>query len=226
MPSANVLKAKQEAVAALSEKIKNSQGGVLVDYKGITVEDDTAMRAELRAAGVEYKVFKNSIIDRACNDAGLADLTAGIEGMNAFAISENDAISAAKILKKYADKVESFSIKSGFIEGEVLDEAGVKELADIPSKEVLIGRILGSLQSSLYGFAYAVQAIADKKEEEGESAPVSEEAPAAEAAEEAAPAETAEEPAAEEAAPAAEEAPAEAAAEEAPAEENKDEAAE
>ena len=208
MPSANVLKVKQEAVAALSEKIKAAQGGVLVDYKGITVADDTAMRAELRAAGADYHVYKNSIIQRACKEAGIEGLCESLEGMNAFAISDEDAISAAKILKKYSEKVESFSIKSGFIEGEVLDEAGVKELADIPSKEVLIGRMLGSLQSSLYGFAYAIQAIADKKSEEG-----GEDATAADEAE--APVEAEAAPAEEESAEAA---PAEEKAEEAPAE--------
>ena len=192
MPSAKILAKKQNDVAVLTEKIKNATAGVLVNYQGITVEDDTKMRAEMRAAGVDYKVYKNSLTGRACEAAGYADMKQYLEGMTAFAISENDPVAAAKILKKYADKVETFEIKAGFIDNGVIDAAAVNALADIPSMEGLICKMLGSLQSPLYKLAYALQAIIDKS---GEEIPAEEAAPAEEA------------PAAE--APAAEEAPAE-----------------
>lgn len=181
MPSAKILAQKQNEVEVLTEKIKKATAGVVVNYQGITVEDDTKMRAEMRAAGVDYKVYKNSITGRACDAAGYADMKQYLTGMTAFAVSENDPVAAAKILKKYADKVETFEIKAGFIDNGVIDAAGVNELADIPSREGLICKVLGSIQSPLYKLAYALQAIIDKS---GEEVP-------AEAAEEAAPAEEA-----------------------------------
>lgn len=177
MPSAAILAQKQAQLAELIEKMKNATSGVLVDYTGITVEQDTAMRAALRKANVEYKVYKNTMISRACDEVGYTGLKPSLNGMTAIAVS-SDPIAPAKILKEYAEKVETFEIKAGFIDGEVLDKKGVIELAEIPSREVLIGRLLGSVQSSLYGFAYAIQAIIDKSGEDT-AAPASE-APAAE----------------------------------------------
>ena len=182
MPSAKVLEQKKAVVADLAEKMGRAVSGVLVKYQGITVEDDTKLRAALRKAGVEYTVIKNSLIGRAADEVGLGDIKSELEGMNALAISFEDAVAPAKILKEYADKIESFEIRGGFLEGAVVPASVVNELAEIPSKEVLIARMLGSLQGPLTGLAVALQAIIDKS---GEEAPATEEAPAAEAAEEA-----------------------------------------
>ncbi len=163
MPSKAILEQKQKAVAELAEKMKNAASGVLVNYQGITVEDDTKMRAALRAAGVEYMVVKNTLTGRACDEVGFGDMKQYLSGMTAIAISNEDPIAPAKVLKKYAEKVESFKILSGFLDGAVVDEKTVIELAEIPSKEVLIAKMLGSLQSSLYGLAYVLQAKIDKE---------------------------------------------------------------
>ena len=164
MPSKIILEKKQQAVAELAEKIKNSVSGVLVNYQGITVEDDTAMRKALREAGVKYMVVKNSLTGRACDEVGYSEMKQYLTGMTAIAISENDAVAPAKVLKKYAQKVESFKILAGYLDGAVIDEAVVNELADIPNKETLVAKFLGSIQAPLYGLAYALQAIADKQE--------------------------------------------------------------
>ena len=163
MPSSKILAEKQNVVSTLAEKLKSAQAGVLVKYEGITVEDDTKLRAALRAAGVEYTVMKNTLTGRACDIAGFGDMKQYLEGMNAIAISQNDPIAAAKIMKDYAEKVESFEIKAGFIDGGVIDAKAVEELASIPSKEVLIAKMLGSLTSSLYSFARVLQAKIDKE---------------------------------------------------------------
>ncbi|MBE6693424.1 MAG: 50S ribosomal protein L10 [Ruminococcaceae bacterium] len=197
MPSNAILEQKQKAVAELAALIKASASGVIVNYQGITVESDTKMRKALREAGVKYMVVKNSLTGRACDECGYGELKSELVGMTAIAISENDPIAPAKILKEYDEKIESFKILAGYIDGEVLDVNGVKALADIPSKEVLIAKFLGSIQSPVYKFAYAIKAVAEKLEE----APA-EEAPAAEA-----PAAEAEAPAAKAEAPAAEAAP-------------------
>ncbi|MBR5323173.1 MAG: 50S ribosomal protein L10 [Clostridia bacterium] len=165
MPSAKILEQKKAVVAELTEKLKGATAGVVVNYSGITVENDTKLRAELRKANVEYKVYKNTLTARACEEAGLAGLKDQFEGMTAIAISSEDPIAPAKILKEYADKLETFEIKAGFLDGEVMDKDQVLALADIPSKEILIGRIIGSLMSPLYGFAYGLQAIIDKSGE-------------------------------------------------------------
>jgi len=196
MPSAKILEQKKAFVEELADKFGRATSGVLVKYQGITVDEDTKLRAELRAAGVEYTVIKNRLIGLACDKVGFGDMRQHLTGMNAVAISYEDPIAPAKILKKYADKIETFEIRAGFIDGAVVDAAVVGELADIPPKEVLIARLMGSMQSPLYGLACGLQAIIDKSGEEApaeekpaEEAAPAEEAPAAEA--EAAPAEEA-----------------------------------
>ena len=174
MPSQKVLEQKAAAVDALAEKFGRAVSGILVQYQGITVEDDTKLRAAMRAAGVEYTVIKNSLIGRACDKAGFEAMKEHLEGMNAVAISYDDPIAPAKILKECAEKIETFTLRAGFLDGAVVDEATVKELADIPPKEVLIAKMLGSLQSPISGLAVALQAVVDKN---GEGA--AEEAPAA-----------------------------------------------
>ena len=166
MPSKIILEQKQQAVADLAEKLRNSVSGVLVNYQGITVEDDTAMRKALREAGVKYMVVKNSLTGRACDEVGFGDMKQYLNGMTAIAISDNDAVAPAKVLKKYAEKVESFQILAGYLDGAVIDAKTVNDLADIPSKETLVAKFLGSIQSPLYGRAYALQAIVDKNGEE------------------------------------------------------------
>ena len=170
MPSNAILEQKQKVVADLAEQIKASAAGVIVNYQGITVDKDTAMRKALREAGVKYMVVKNTLTGRACDAVGYGDMKQYLNGMTAIAISENDAVAPAKVLKKYAEKVESFKILAGYLDGAVIDEATVNALADIPSKEVLVAKFLGSIQSPLYGLAYAIQAIIDKQSEEAPAA--------------------------------------------------------
>ncbi len=173
MASVQILEQKKAIVAALAEQIKTSASGILVDYKGINVEDDTKLRAELRNAGVEYSVIKNTLISKACDEVGYEGLKESLKGMTALAISKDDPVVAAKILANYAKDHDNFVLKAGYVDGRVLDANGVKALAETPSKEVLLGRILGSLQSSLYGFVYGLQAIIDKAEG-GAEAPAAE----------------------------------------------------
>ena len=199
MPSNAILEQKKQIVADLAEQIKASASGVIVNYQGITVENDTALRKALREAGVKYVVMKNTLTGRACEMCGYDDIKQYLNGMTAIAISKDDPIAPAKIMKEYADKIESFNILAGYVDGGVIDKAGVISLADIPSKETLIAKFLGSIKSPIYNLAYALQAVVDKGEE-APAAEAAEEAPAAEAAVEAAATEEAapaEEPAAE-----------------------------
>ena len=169
MPSNKVLEAKKQVVEELAGKLQTAVSGVLVKYEGITVADDTALRTALRKAGIEYSVMKNTLTGRACEMVGYGDMKQYLSGMAAIAISQDDAIAPAKIMKEYADKIPTFEIKAGFVDGGVIDQAGVEALAATPSKEVLIGKMMGSLMSSLYGFAYVLQAKIDKENEGGEA---------------------------------------------------------
>lgn len=171
MPSKVVLEQKAKVVANLAEEIRNSVSGVLVNYQGISVENDTAMRKALREAGVHYVVVKNTLTGRACEAAGYGDMKQYLNGMTAIAISAKDEVAPAKVLKDVAGKVESFKILAGYLDGAVIDANTVNALADIPSKETLVAKFLGSIQSPLYGLAYALQAVADKM---GEAAPAAE----------------------------------------------------
>ena len=171
MPSKSILEQKQAVVAELAELLKNSPAGVLVNYQGITVDADTKLRKALRESGVKYMVMKNSLTGRACDEVGLGDMKQYLTGMTAIAISESDPIAPAKVMKEYADKIESFEILAGYLDGAVVTKDTVMSLADIPSKEVLLAKFMGSIKSPLYGFAYALQAIIDK---DGEAAPAAE----------------------------------------------------
>ena len=180
MPSKSILEQKQAIVADLAEQLRNSPAGVVVNYQGITVDADTKMRKALREAGVKYTVMKNSLTGRACDEVGLGDMKQYLTGMTAIAIGTTDPVAPAKVLKEYAEKIESFQILAGYLDGAVVDAAVVNTLADIPSKEVLIAKFLGSIKSPIYSFAYAIQAIVDK---DGEAAPAAEEAATEAAAE-------------------------------------------
>ena len=179
MASNAILEQKKKIVEDIVSKIKNSCAGVLVNYQGITVEDDTKLRAELRKNGVEYAVIKNTYLSKAFDQTGLEGLKDGLFGMTAFATCEKDEVAAAKILEKYAADHEDFVLKGGYVDGEVLDEKNVLALAEIPSKDVLGGKLLGSLLSPLYKLAFVLDAAA-KKEPESAEAPA--EAAPAEAA--------------------------------------------
>ena len=171
MPSKSILEQKQAVVAELAEKLKASPAGVVVNYQGITVDDDTKMRKALREAGVTYMVMKNSLTGRACEEVGMGEMKQYLTGMTAIAIANDNPVAPAKVLKEYAEKIESFEILAGYLDGQVVDKNTVNTLADIPSKEVLIAKLLGSVKSPLYGLAYALQAVIDK---DGEAAPAEE----------------------------------------------------
>lgn len=167
MPNAKVLEQKKAIVADLAEKMRNASSGVLVDYKGINVEDDTKLRAEMRKNNVEYTVIKNNLIRFAAKEVGFDALDEVLHGTTAIAISMDDVIAPAKIIAEYAKKDEKiFNIKAGFVEGKVLNEAEVKQLAATPSREVLLAKMLGSLKGPITSLAIALNAIVEKKQQE------------------------------------------------------------
>ena len=209
MPNASVLEQKKAVVAELIEKLKAAQAGVLVDYRGLTVEEDTKLRAQLREAGVEYKVVKNTLTRFAIKEVGYEEMDEQLNGPTSLAISADDPVAPAKIISEFAKSNENLTIKAGFLDGKVISLDEIKTLANTPSRDVLIAKIMGSLNSPISALARTLQALIDNGVEPADiqkEAPAEEAAPAAEVVEEAAaPAEEA--PAAEEAAP-AEEAPA------------------
>ena len=207
MPSAKVLEQKKQVVAELAERLKNSAAGVLVDYKGINVEQDTKLRRNFREAGVKYEVVKNTLLKLAVREAGLDELEAVLDGTTAIATSADDAVAPAKIFKDFVKENSTLEIsfKSGFADGKVLSIDEINALADLPSREALLTMLASALLGTVRGLAVALNAVAEKKGDGEEAAPAANEAPAAESVAEEAP----EAPAAEEAAPAAEETPAE-----------------
>lgn len=158
MPSEKILQEKQAFVQQLTEKLQGSVAGVVVDYKGITVADDTQLRRKLREAGVEYAVVKNTLLKRAAGNVGLSDLDSVLEGATALAVSAEDHVAAAKILCEYAEKNKTFEIKAGFVEGKVINAAEVQDLAKMPPKEVLVAKVLGGLNAPISGFANVLNA--------------------------------------------------------------------
>jgi large subunit ribosomal protein L10 len=175
LPSKKVLDAKQQEVAALAEEIKKANVGILVDYKGITVADDTKLRKELREGGNTYKVVKNTLLKRALAEAGVTGLDDLLSGTTAFAAGE-DYVSAAKALKGYADakKNKDFKVKGGFVDGAAVGTDEITTLASLPSKEVLLSQVLSSmnapitglvtvLNGTIKGLVVALNAIAEKQ---------------------------------------------------------------
>ena len=211
MPSEKVLEAKKAQVAEVIDVLKEAQTGVLVDYRGLTVEEDTALRTKLREANVKYFVMKNTLLLRAAKEVGLEALEEALHGPTAIAVSSEDAVAPAKVLADFAKENEKLEIKSGFMDGAVMSLDEIKTLAATPNMDTLIAKMMGSLNSPISSLARLLATIADGGVEiadliakkSGEEAPA-EETPATE---EAAPAEEAK----------TEEAPAEAPAEEAPA---------
>ncbi len=215
MPSEKVLEAKKAQVAEIIETLKGAATGILVDYRGLSVEEDTKLRNDLRAAGVKYFVVKNTLLRLAANQVGLEDLDGILHGPTALAVSE-DPVAPAKVLADFAKDNDKMEIKSGFMDGKVMTLDEIKTLAKTPSMETLIAKMMGSMNSPISGLARLLSTIVDGGVEiadliakkSGEEAPAAEEAPAEEA------------PAAEEApveeAPVAEEVKEEAPAQEAP----------
>ena len=166
MPNAKVLSEKQAIVAALTEKLQNAAAGVIVDYKGITVADDTVLRRNLREANVEYFVEKNTLLKRALHNLGMENYDEVLNGTTAIAISQDDQTAPARILGEYAEKATGdFKLKAGCVEGEYFDEAKVMALSKIPSKDVLLAQLVGSLQGPIQKLAALLQAIVDKNGE-------------------------------------------------------------
>jgi large subunit ribosomal protein L10 len=168
MPSNAVLEAKKAKVEQLTDLIKNSVSGVLVDYKGITVEEDTKLRKELREAGVNYFVEKNTMLLRAFKECGIEGFEEALNGTTALAVSNDDQTAPARILGKYADASEGkFKVKAGYIGSDIYDEAGVMALSKIPSRDVLLAQLVGSLQGPIQKLAALLKAVSEK---DGEAA--------------------------------------------------------
>ena len=172
---------KQPIVAEISEAIKDAQSVVLVDYRGLTVEQDTNLRKQLREAGVTYKVYKNTMMNFAFKGTDFEGLAPYLEGPSAVAISTTDATAPARILAKFAKDAKALEIKAGVVEGLVYDAAGMQTIAQIPSREELISKLLGSLQSPITNFARVMNQLAEKGGASACPAPAAEEAPAEEA---------------------------------------------
>ncbi|MDD2969286.1 MAG: 50S ribosomal protein L10 [Lachnospiraceae bacterium] len=175
---------KKPIVEEISASIKDAQSVVLVDYRGLTVEQDTRLRKELRDAGVTYKVYKNTMMNFAFKGTEFEALAPYLEGPSAMAISATDATAPARILQKFAKTADKLEIKGGVVEGVAFDADGMAKIAAIPSREELLSKLLGSLQSPITNFARVMNQLAEKGGASGEAvaAPVVEEAPAVEEA--------------------------------------------
>lgn len=154
---------KQPIVQEIKENLTDAKSVVVVDYRGLTVEEDTKLRKELREAGVIYKVYKNTMVRFAIEGTEFESLKDDLEGPNAIAICKEDATAAARILAKFAKTAENLEIKSGLIDGTYYDQAGVNQIASIPSREELLSKLLGSIQSPIANFARVVKQIADNQ---------------------------------------------------------------
>ena len=174
---------KAPVVAEISEAIKDAQSVVLVDYRGLTVEQDTALRKQLREAGINYKVYKNTMMNFAFKGTDFEGLAPFLEGPSAIAISTTDATAPARVLAKFAKTADKLEIKAGVVEGNVYDAEGMKAISQIPSREELLSKLLGSMQAPITNFARVMQQLADKGGAAACDAPA--QAPAAEEAAEA-----------------------------------------
>ena len=173
---------KQPIVQEISDHIKDAQCVVLVDYRGLTVEQDTQLRRQLREANVTYKVYKNTLMNFAFKGTDFESMSSLLEGPNAIAISKEDATAPARILAKFAKTADALELKAGVVEGTFYDAAGIKEIASVPSREELLSKFLGSIQSPITNLARVLNQIAEQGggEAAAEAAPAAEEAPAAE----------------------------------------------
>lgn len=160
-----VLNQKEQIVAEISDKFKKSGSSVVVEYRGLSVAEVTELRRNLRAEGVEYKVYKNTLSSRAAESVGFEGLTESLTGPNAIAFGE-DAVAPARVLSKFAKTHEKLVIKGGIVEGKVVDTTTINELAKLPNREGMISMLLGCLQAPVRDFACVIKAVADKKEQE------------------------------------------------------------
>ncbi|MBO4384935.1 MAG: 50S ribosomal protein L10 [Clostridia bacterium] len=163
MANASIIAQKEQLVKEIADKLKRAQSVIIFDYRGLTVAEVTALRADMRKAGNEYVVVKNSMVERACDEIGLDESVKNmLKGPSAFAIGYEDAVSPAKVLKETVKKLKKCEIKGGIINGKVSDAAAVDALAELPPKEVLIGRMLGSMMSPISGLAVVLDQISKK----------------------------------------------------------------
>ena len=153
---------KKPVIDEISEVVKDAQGVVLVDYRGLTVEQDTRLRKELRENGVTYKVYKNTMMNFAFKGTDFEGLAPLLEGPSALAYSTEDATAPARIICGFAKKADKLEVKGGVVEGTVYDADGIKKISEIPSREVLLGRLFGSMQSPITNMARVLNQIAEK----------------------------------------------------------------
>lgn len=153
------IEAKKQVVDEIKERLEKIQGAVLADYRGLNVAEVTELRVKLREAGIEFKVLKNTLTRIAAHQVGLQDLDSYLEGPTAIAFGLEDPVAPAKILSDFAKTHKALEIKAGILENKVIDADGVKALADLPSREVLLAKVLGAMQSPMYGFAGSLQGL-------------------------------------------------------------------
>jgi len=177
LPKEHTLNQKREIIESISSRMKSAKTMIFADYRGLTVEQDTELRRALRNAGVEYKVVKNTLTKFAAKENGLEELYPYLNGPTSMASSDTDPVAPAKVLCEFAKKYEHFQLKVGVVEGRVTDINGIKALADLPSREELIARVLGGfnapisglvnvLNGNIRGLVVALNAIAEKKQQE------------------------------------------------------------
>lgn len=177
MANAKIIAQKEELVNKLAEELKGAKGIVFADYRGITVAQDTALRRKARTAGVEYRVVKNTMVRLAAQKAGIEGLDTYLEGLTVMALSTEDVVAPAKLVSDFIkeSKIKTYKIKAGIIDSTVIDDKGVEQLANLPSREVLLAKMLGSMQSPIAGFVnvlagsmrnlvYALDAVRKQKE--------------------------------------------------------------
>lgn len=162
-----VIEKKKQVVSEIATKLRESESTILVDYRGLDVAEVTELRKQLREAGVEFKVYKNTMSRRAAVEAELSELNEVLVGPTAIAFSNEDVVAPAKVLNNFAKDHEALEIKGGVIQGNVASIDQIKELADLPSYEGLLSMVLSVLQAPMRNFAYATKAVAEQKEEQG-----------------------------------------------------------
>jgi large subunit ribosomal protein L10 len=158
---------KKQVVTEIADKLRDSKSTIVVDYRGLTVSQVTELRKQLREAGIDFKVYKNTMTRRATAEVGLEGLNEHLTGPNAIAFSADDVVAPAKILNEFAKKNEKLEIKAGVIEGNIASLEDVKALAELPSREGLLSMLLSVLQAPIRNLALATKAVADQKEEQG-----------------------------------------------------------
>ncbi|MGG1635939.1 50S ribosomal protein L10 [Paenibacillus sp. FSL A5-0031] len=164
MANANIIQEKQEAVAVIAAKIANSSSTVVADYRGLNVAQVTELRKQLREAGIEFQVLKNSLVRRATEGTDYVELNNILTGPTAIAFGKEDAVAPAKILNDFAKKNDALKLKGGVVEGKVVSQEEIKALAELPSRDGLLSMLLSVLQAPVRNFALAVKAVGEKQE--------------------------------------------------------------